>query len=243
MAPRRAAGVVMWARLQDSLDPALFWDYRAVLLAGLLRNIGIFAGASVVALLLAIAIGVARLSRRRILRWPATWYAELSRNTPEYILLVWTYYVLPVLIGRLVSARISIPPAAASILALSVAYSGFMSETLRAGILSVPRGHTEAGMALGLPRRIIFWRIVLPQALRRMLPEFLNQFVSLFKATSIVSLVAVQDIMYQVSIVNTEEMRPLPLYTGAALLFCLVIISASLLIQRFAGRWQRRGWA
>jgi polar amino acid transport system permease protein len=233
----------MWARLHESLDPALFWEYRAMLLAGLARNVGIFAGSAVVALLLAAAIGLARVSRRRLLRWPATWYAELSRNTPEYILLVWTYYVLPVLIGRVLSARVSINPAVASIIALGVAYSGFMSETLRTGLLSVPRGHTEAGLALGLPRRVIFWRIVLPQAIRRMLPEFLNQFVSLFKATSIVSLVAVQDIMYQVSIVNTEEMRPLPLYTGAAIMFCLIIIAASQLIQHFADRWRRRGWA
>ena len=85
--------------------------------------------------------------------------------------------------------------------------------------------------------------LVLPQAVRRMLPDALNQFVSLFKATSIVSLIAVHDIMYQVSIINVEEMRPLPLYTGAALLYCTIIILASQSIQFLTDRWRRRAWA
>jgi polar amino acid transport system permease protein len=76
-----------------------------------------------------------------------------------------------------------------------------------------------------------------------MLPEALSQLVSLFKATSIVSLVAVPDIMYQVSMVNVDQMQPLPLYTGAALLFCLVIVTATQMIQILSDRWRRRGWA
>jgi polar amino acid transport system permease protein len=86
-------------------------------------------------------------------------------------------------------------------------------------------------------------RIVLPQAVRRMLPEAVNQLVSLFKSTTIVSLIAVQDIMYQVSMISVAEMRPVPLYTGAALLYCIVIILATQLFQRLTERWRRRGWA
>ena len=128
-------------------------------------------------------------------------------------------------------------------LALGVAYSGFLSETVRAGIQSIPRGHVEAGLSLGMSRFTILRRIVIPQAVRRMLPEALSQFVSLFKATSIVSLVAVPDIMYQVSMINVDQMRPLPLYTGAALLFCLVIIAATQSINILSDRWRKRGWA
>ena len=70
-----------------------------------------------------------------------------------------------------------------------------------------------------MSERLILWRIILPQVVRRMLPEAVNQFVSLFKATTIVSLIAVPDLMYQVSMVTQQEMRPLPLYTGAALTY------------------------
>jgi polar amino acid transport system permease protein len=115
-----------------------------------------------------------------------------------------------------------------------------MSETVRGGLLSIPRGHIEAAMSIGMSGWTILRRIMFPQAIRRMLPEALNQFVSLFKATSIVSLIAVQDIMYRVSMINVQEMRPLPLYTGAALLYCAVVIAASQAIQHLSRR--RRSW-
>ena len=102
-------------------------------------------------------------------------------------------------------------------IALGFVYSGYFAETFRAGIQSIPAGHLEAGRACGMSERLILWRIILPQVVRRMLPEAINLFVSLFKATTIVSLIAVPDLMYQVSMVMQQEMRPLPLYTGAAL--------------------------
>ena len=233
----------MLQSLRDSLDPALFWEYRVILLRGLLQNFYIFLGAAALATTLAFAIGIARLSRSRTVRALSTGYAELFRNTPEYVLLIWVYYVVPIVLNRMLAANINFSPYAAAILALGVSYSGFMSETVRAGILSIPSGHIEAALALGISKRAILRRIIAPQAIRRMLPEALNQYVSLFKATSFVSLIAVQDVMYQVSMITVEEMRPLPLYTGAALCFCAIIICASLLIQRLSDRWRRRGWA
>ncbi|MDR3536353.1 MAG: amino acid ABC transporter permease [Acetobacteraceae bacterium] len=233
----------MFARLGQSLDPALFWDYRATLLAGLVVNIGIFVASAMLASVLAVAIGVARTSRNRLLRGVSTLYAELFRNTPEYVLLVWAYYVLPLILSRMLAHKLAIGPVPAAILALGFAYSGFMAETVRAGLLAVPRGHREAALALGISHFDILRRIVFPQALRRMLPDALNQYVSLFKATSIVSLISVEDIMYQVSMINVEEMRPLPLYTGAALLYCAIIIVASQTIQALTRNWHRRGWA
>lgn len=229
--------------LRQSLDLSVFWEYRATLAVGLLQNLYVFLASAVLAMALALVISLSRLSRRMWLRAVSTFYVELFRNTPEFVLLIWVYYVLPILLSRLLSMQFSLSPFAASVLGLSFAYSGFLSETLRAGIQSVPRGHVEAGLALGMRERTILRRIVLPQALRRMLPETLSQLVSLFKATSIVSLVAVPDLIYQVSMVNVDQMRPLPLYTGAALLFCLVIISATQMIQILSDRWRRRGWA
>jgi polar amino acid transport system permease protein len=233
----------MFSRIGQSLDPALFWEYRNTLLTGLATNIGIFLASAVLATVLGLVIGVVRVSGGRMLRGFALGYAELFRNTPEYVLLVWAYYVLPLILSRLLAHKLSIAPVPAAILALGFAYSGFMAETVRTGLLSVPRGHWEAGLALGIARFGILRRIVFPQALRRMLPDALNQYVSLFKATSIVSLISVEDIMYQVSMINVEEMRPLPLYTGAALLYCAIIIVASQTIQALTRRWQLRGWA
>ena len=229
--------------LRQSLDLSLFWEFRYTIAVGLLQNLYVFLASAMLALSLAFVVGLSRLSRRRIVRMASTAYGELFRNTPEFVLLIWVYYVLPILISRLLATKFNLTPFVAAVLALGVAYSGFLSETVRAGIQSVPRGHIEAGLSLGMSRFTILRRIVIPQAVRRMLPEALSQFVSLFKATSIVSLIAVPDIMYQVSMINVDQMRPLPLYTGAALLFCLVIISATQSINLLSDRWRKRGWA
>ena len=233
----------MLGHLRQSLDPALFWEYRVTLLAGLAQNVAIFLASAVLASMLALAIGLARTSTNRLFRMLSAGYAELFRNTPEYVLLIWAYYVLPLILSRLLAQKLSISPTPAAILALGFAYSGFMSETVRTGLLAVPIGHSEAAMALGMSRFDILRRIVFPQGLRRILPDALNQYVSLFKATSIVSLIAVEDIMYQVAMINVEEMRPLPLYTGAALLYCAIVIAASQTIQVLTRRWRERGWA
>jgi polar amino acid transport system permease protein len=233
----------MLEQLRQALDPALFWEYRTALLTGLVENLAIFIFSAVLATALAFAVGLARLSRSRLISGAATVYAEFFRNAPEYVLLVWVYYVLPILASRLLATKLGITPELASVLALGAAYSGFLSETVRAGFLSVPRGHSEAALALGMSRLTIALRIVAPQAIRRTLPEALNQFVSLFKATSMVSLITVEDIMYKVSMISIEEMRPLPLYTGAALLYCSITIIATQSVQRLTDRWRRRGWA
>jgi polar amino acid transport system permease protein len=81
---------------------------------------------------------------------------------------------------------------------------------------------------------------VLPQVVRRMLPESINQFISLFKATTIVSLIAVPDLMYQVSMITQQEMRPLPLYTGAALVYFAVILVVGYTLRAFSERWRNK---
>ena len=94
-----------------------------------------------------------------------------------------------------------------------------------------------------MSERLILWRIVLPQVVRRMLPESINQFISLFKATTIVSLIAVPDLMYQVSMITQQEMRPLPLYTGAALTYFAVILVAGSVLRALSERWRTKIFA
>jgi polar amino acid transport system permease protein len=233
----------MLSALSNAFDPLLLWEYRQPLLEGLAQNVIIFAEAFVLSIILAFLIGNAGTSRNTAIRWLATCYTEFFRNTPEYVLLVWIYFVLPLIVGKLVGGRANLSPTIAAVLGLGLAYSGFLAETVRAGLRSVPRGHSEAAMALGMTPFRTFYRIVLPQAVRRMLPEIINQMISLFKSTTIVSLITVQDIMYQVSVISTAEMRPVPLYTGAAVLYCIIIIIATQALHRLTSRWRQRGWA
>jgi polar amino acid transport system permease protein len=94
-----------------------------------------------------------------------------------------------------------------------------------------------------MSERGIFWRIVLPQVVRRMLPESVNQFISLFKATTIVSLIAVPDLMYDVTMITQQEMRPLPLYTGAALTYFVVVLAGSSALRALSERWRAKIYA
>jgi len=229
--------------LRQALDLSLFWDYRAILLNGLAVNALVFLGAAVLALAAGLGAALLRVNRFFPLRWLGTVHVELFRNAPDYIMLVWVHFVLPLLIGIAIRRRVEFHPFASAVLALGLVYSGYFAETFRAGIQAIPRGNLDAGRAFGMSERLILWRITLPQVVRRMLPEALNQFVSLFKATTIVSLIAVPDLMYDVSMVTQQEMRPLPLYTGAALVYFLLIFILSTGVRAFSERWRRKIWA
>jgi polar amino acid transport system permease protein len=229
--------------LREALDPRVFWEYRSMLLSGLLYNVGIFVASATGATVIGLVVAIGRLSRPAPVRAAAVGYAEFFRNAPEYILLVWVYYVLPVLVTKVFGVRVTFHPVLAAIATLAITYSGYLSETFRAGILAVPRSNIEAGMSVGMSRALILRRITLPQAVRRVLPESLNQFISLFKSTSFVSLIAIEDLMYRVSMITMEESRPLPLYTWAALVFCAISIIGTQLAQRLSGRWRQRGLA
>jgi len=226
--------------LKQSLDISMFWEYRAVFLEGLTFNCLVFLCSAVVALSVGLGAALLRINRLWPMRWIGTLHVEVFRNAPDYIMLVWVHFVLPLLIGILIRRRVEFHPFLSAVLALGLVYSGYFAETFRAGIQAIPQGNLDAGRAFGMSERLILWRIALPQVVRRMLPEALNLFVSMFKATTIVSLIAVPDLMYNVSMVIQQEMRPLPLYSGAALTYFLIILLLSSGVRLFSERWRRK---
>jgi len=229
--------------LRETLDLALLWEYRVVLIKGLTMTLGVFASAAVFAVAVGLIAALCRTSRLRIARWMGTLHVEIARNSPDYIMVVWVHFVLPLLLGALIGQRLEFDPFVSAVIALSFVYSGYFAETFRAGIEAVPRGEVEAGRGLGMSERLIMWHVVLPQVVRRMLPESVNQFISLFKATSIVSLIAVPDLMYQVSMVSAQVMRPMPLYTGAALVYFVVVLVCANLLAQLSKRWRNKVFA
>ena len=211
----------------------MFWEYRAVLLHGLIFNALVFAVRRERR-----AVGRARRgadARQPLLavRWIGTLHVEIFRNAPDYIMVVWVHFVLPLLIGMLIQQRFEFNP-----VRLGGDRAGLRLQRLFRRDVSCrhrgdPAGQSRGRRAFGMSERLILWRIVLPQVVRRMLPESINQFISLFKATTIVSLIAVPDLMYQVSMITQQEMRPLPLYTGAALTYFLIIFAVGTACAHF----------
>jgi polar amino acid transport system permease protein len=229
--------------LKQALDLSLFWEYRAILFQGLIFNALVFLCSAVVALSVGLAAALLRVNRFFAARWLGTLHVELFRNAPDYIMLVWVHFVLPLLIGMVIRRRVEFHPFVSAVIALGFVYSGYFAETFRAGIQAIPKGNIDAGRAFGMSEGLILWRITLPQVVRRMLPESLNQFISLFKATTIVSLIAVPDLMYNVSMVTQQEMRPLPLYTGAAVTYFVVIYVVAGSVRALSERWRNKIYA
>jgi polar amino acid transport system permease protein len=227
----------------QALTGSLFWEYRKILLSGLIVNFYVFLLAAALAVAMGLFACLFRLSPAPPLRWCGTFYAELFRNTPEYVLLIWVHFVPPLLLTYLLHTRINFTPLFSAVVALGLASSGYFTETFRAGIQAIPRGHVEAARSLGMSGLLTFRWVILPQAVRKMLPEALNQFISLFKSTTLVSLIAVPDLMYQVSMITQEQMRPMPLYSGAAIVYFVIILILSALVRRFSEGWRAVGRA
>lgn len=222
----------------SAISGSLFWEYRLLLFTGLLVNLYVFVLAGVLAVGLGLIACLLRLAPTRACRWVGTFYAELCRNTPEYVLLIWIHFVPPLVITALLQTRVNFTPLVSAVVALGLASSGYFAETFRAGIQSIPRGHVEAAHSTGLSTYLTYRHVILPQAVRRMLPEALNQFISLLKSTTLVSLIAVPDLMYQVSMITQEQMRPLPLYSGAAIIYFVLILFLSAIVRRFSEGWR-----
>jgi polar amino acid transport system permease protein len=214
-------------------DFSFFWSYRWLFVNGtavtLLFTVGIVALGLAVGLL----AGLLRLSRFAPLRWLSQAYVEVFRCTPVLVQLVWFYYALPILTGIEMSAT------TAAILALSLYGGAFYSEIIRGGINSIEPGQTEAALALGMTPGQSMRRIVLPQALKRMVPPLMNQSIIQLKNTSLVSVLAVPDLLYQGQAVAHDSYRPLEIYTLVAVIYFVILFPLTLLVGRLERRLAR----
>lgn len=152
-------------------------------------------------------------------------YVEALRSIPVLVLILWVYYGLPVVLG------ISLSPFAAGILALALSDSAFEAEIFRAGIQSIERGQTEAADALGFSYSQKMRHIVLPQALRRILPPLGNQFIYMLKMSSLLSIIGLQELTRKANELTVTVYRPLEIYTILVLEYLILILLVSWLVR------------
>lgn len=183
------------------------------LLKGLQLTLLITAAVIVLGFLLGVFVAAGRLARSPMINKPVAVYIEFFRGTPALVQLVWIYYCLPIVIG------LELPSIASIILALTLNVGAFYGEAIRAGIQAVPRDQSESADILGLSYVDKMRYVILPQALRIIIPVVLSQSISLFKDTALVSTLGVADLMYQARVVATETYRPLEILTVAAMLY------------------------
>ena len=203
------------------------WEF---LLEGIWITISVTGGALAAGLFVGLFLGMMRLSKHMAVSQPALWYIELFRNTPALIQLMWVYYALPILTGLELNAIMSCT------VALSLNISAYLAEIFRGGIQSIERGQVEAARSLGLSFAKTMRKVVLPQAVRRMIPPFVNETVSLIKYSSLVSILGVADLTYQANVLSTTTFRPLEVFSFIALVYLVICTSLSYSAQRIEKR-------
>lgn len=215
------------------------WDFAPVfrngglLLEGLLNTLWLAAAAIALGLAVGLVLALMRLSGARPIAWPATAIIEFFRNTPPLVHFFWFFYALPILVG------VSLSPFFAALLALSIQSGAFFAEVYRGGIVSIERGQWEAGRAIGMPYATLMRRIILPQALRRMIPPFVERAFELTKTTALAATVAYSELLYSAMTLTSQTFRPLEIYTAVAVLYFVVLFAASLAIRRVEVRLQQ----
>ncbi|MBV8247756.1 MAG: amino acid ABC transporter permease [Comamonas sp.] len=207
-------------------DFSLLWTYKTLLLQGIGYTLLFTAICVVGGLAVGLIAGLGRLSSSRWITAPLRAFVEVFRCTPVLVQLVWFYYALPVLTGIEMSA-----PMAAG-LCLSLYGGAFYSEIIRGGIISIDPGQTEAGQALGMTRIQVMRRVVLPQAFKRMVPPLMSQSIMQLKNTSLLSVLAVPDLLYQGQVIAHDTYRPLEVYTFIAVAYFIILLPATIWAKR-----------
>jgi polar amino acid transport system permease protein len=208
------------------------WDFTpvvanaGVLAQGLANTLKVTGTALAFGVPLGLTLAMLRLSRHRWLSWPAGFIIEFFRTTPPLVQLFWFFFALPILI------QVEMTPFAAAAITFSIQSSAFFAEVFRGGIVSIERGQWEASRAIGMTHAQAMRRVILPQAVRRMIPAFMERSIELMKTTTLVATVSYADLLFQANEVAQKTFRPLEVFTVTALIYFVVIFAASLLVHR-----------
>ncbi len=195
------------------------WDFASVfdntdaLLVGAAGTLRIFAVCLVLGLSIGLLVGLGRYSRNRWLHIPATVFVEFFRNTPVLVQILWFYFALPILLPFQIS------PLVAASLGISLNSAAFSAEIYRGGIQSIETGQWDGARALGMRWGQAMRRIILPQALKRMLPALTNRAIEIFKMSTLASAVAYVELLQQGKLIASLNYNPIEAYTAVAVIF------------------------
>ncbi|KQW57225.1 amino acid ABC transporter permease [Variovorax sp. Root411] len=199
-----------------TFDWSVIWTHRAALLEGAALTVGL----TVVTMLLAVPGGIVlalmRLSPNKLLQSASLGFVEFFRNLPLILIIYWAFYVMPMAFDVQFSAITT------ALVALVLNVAAYNAETFRAGINSIRKGQMEAALAIGMSRRQAMFKVVIPQAARRILPVIASTWISLFKDTSLVSVIAVSELAYTSMQIRAQTFRVLEMLTAMAVIYWLM---------------------
>jgi len=203
------------------------WNFAPVivsldlLLLGLVNTLKVTGLALSLGVPLGLILALSRLSRQRPVSMVSAFIIEFFRTTPPLVQLFWFFFAFPILFG------INMTPFTAAVVTFSIQSSAFFAEIFRGGIQSIDHGQWEGAKAIGMTRNQSLRRVILPQAVKRMIPAFMERSIELLKTTTLVSTIAYADLMYQANDIAQRTFRPLEVYTVVALIYFVLIFGFS----------------
>ena len=218
--------------MEDALDLSFFNAelVQRFLWQGLVFSIELTLVAMIGGIVLGTGLALARLSPRRIVSSPAAAYVNLMRSVPLVMVILWFFLLVPLAIGRPIGAELS------AFITFTAFEAAYYAEIMRAGIQSVTRSQVSAGWALGLTPGQTLATVVLPQALRNMLPVLLTQTIVLFQDTSLVYAIGAYDLLKGFEVAGKNFNRPVETYLVAAVVYFAICFSLSMLVKRLQAK-------
>ena len=212
----------------------VFRDFDLLIL-GLVNTLKVTGLALLFGVPLGLFLALLRLFGSWPIKVPVGILIEFLRSTPPIAQLFWFFFAMPILIG------VEIDPFGASVLTFSLQSSAFFAEVFRGGIISIDRGQWEAAKAIGMDRNSSLKRIILPQAVKRMIPAFLERAIELMKTTTLVSTISYADLLYQANSIAQSTYRSLEVFSIAAGLYFIVIFACSIGVRNIERYLARTG--
>lgn len=203
------------------------WDY---FFNGLWITLWVSVASLGIGVVIGLIVVICRISKNPLLSYPMRVYIEFFRNTPTLVKLVWVFYMIPIVLGFQTGALTS------CIIAMGISAGAYLAEVFRAGIEDVPKGDIEAAFAVGMLPRQVMRRIILPQALRKILLPMVNTFIVFVKYSSLVSVIGVSDLMYRANVIATTTFRPLEIFTVLAFFYFFLCYGLSRAVGAIGNR-------
>ena len=214
------------------VDIAFLAEWGPYILGGIPITIGVSIFSITLAVIFAVFGALGRLSARAPIYAIATLYVSLVRGTPLIVQILFIYLALP----QIIPASAGIPVIVLGVFALAFNYGAYMTEIFRAGIQAIPRGQIEASGALGMTETQTMRRIILPQAIRIVIPAIGNEFIAMIKDSALVSIITVQELLWRAQRVGQSNFRSLETLLLAALVYWILTIGFSIAQDRLERR-------
>ncbi len=215
--------------------------YLGAILGGLWVTLFVAAASLAVACVFGLAGALAKLSSSRALRLAADTYTTLIRGLPELVLMLLVFYGGQILINKLAEAQgwdyIDVPPLAAGVLTIGFVFGAYLTETCRGALLAVPKGQLEAAAAFGMKRGQLLRRILLPQMVRHAIPGFANNWLVMVKATALISIIGLDDMMHRAGLAAAATREPFTFYLLIGGLYLAVTTVSIVLLSRLEKRF------